>query len=452
MERDKLIELLNSLEVRYPVNEWQIHGVHVWPIIKVKLLIDWNKSSQTVVPPASKMQLLKGSLKGLMKYGKMLMTKTKLPSELYCLAPHFRYYDNGTFINRYFNSLISETSGQKDFWLFDYGSGSSDYRKNVDYKDKTLFLEEIRYFALTIRELTWHRYKALNWEEFDSFLNEINTALGSKALTKEKIVRQYVYIEALKNLYKPILKRNKVSDIYILCYYVSEMYAMNLAASELGIRSHDIQHGGQGNAHVAYANYNVVPGSGYKLLPKNFWCWDSASANVISKWANKSSYHSVEVKGNPWVEYCKIHFKNLDVTNRKIILYTLQPIGDSILDPFILEAIHNTPADYVWWLRLHPRQMDAKPKLVDLLKKNSVYNKVEINRAIELPLPALLENCHVHISKFSGSILEAHMLEKKTIIISQTGVESFPEVINSEFGKVVLSENSNDLLREIVFS
>jgi hypothetical protein len=450
MERDKLIELLNSFEVSYPVNEWQIKGVHVWPIIKVKLLIDWNKSSQTKFTSASKMQLLKGSLKGIIKYAEVLMTKKKLHSELYCLAPHFRYNNNGTFINRYFNNLIAETYGQKDFCFFDYGSGSSDYKKNVDYKDKTLFLGDIKYFALTIRELTWRKYKSLKWEGFDSFLSEINTALGSKALTKEKIIRQYAYIEVLKNLYKPILKRNKVSDVYILCYYVSEMYAMNLASSELGIRSHDIQHGGQGNAHVAYANYNVVPASGYKLLPKNFWCWDQASADVIAKWASKSNYHSVEVKGNPWVEYCKIHFHGLEVTNRKMILYTLQPTGKAILDPFILEAIHDTPSDYVWWLRLHPRQLDFKQHLIELLKKNSIYDKVEIEKAIELPLPALLENCHVHISKFSGSILEAHMLRKKTIIISQTGVESFPEVVNSSFGKVVLSEKSNDLLREVV--
>ena len=41
------------------------------------------------------------------------------------------------------------------------------------------------------------------------------------------------------------------------------------------------------------------------------------------------------------------------------------------------------------------------------------------------------------------------MMEVKTIILSSIGVESFPEVANTEYGLIHLEENSNILLNQI---
>ena len=267
--------------------------------------------------------------------------------------------------------------------------------------------------------------------------------------SKIVIIKQFIYIKILKSIYKKILLKNNIDEVYILCYYVSEMYAMNLATSELDIPSWDIQHGGQGGLHIAYTNFNAIPKTGYKLLPKKFWAWDTASASEIAKWVSTQEFHDVEAKGNPWIEYCVRRYTAEIDTTKKIILYTMQPIGDSLLDPYIIDTIKKTPPDYIWWLRLHPRQLKEKAKLYNLLDKYNLLNRVNIEDATKLPLPGILAKTFIHISKYSGSILEAYMMEVKTIILSSIGVESFPEVANTEYGLIHLEENSNILLNQI---
>ena len=192
--------------------------------------------------------------------------------------------------------------------------------------------------------------------------------------------------------------------MFILCYYVSEMYAMAMAANQLGISSCDIQHGGQGKLHLAYSGFNNIPENGYKLLPKRFWVWDKDSSLEIEKWISKQSYHEVFIKGNPWIEYCVKEYTSEIDTAKKIILYTMQPMGAHLLDPYIIDAIVKTPPDYIWWLRLHPRQLKEKAKLYNLLDKYNLLNRVNIEDATKLPLPGILAKTFIHISKYSGSI------------------------------------------------
>lgn len=455
MDRKEHIAWLNSMEEKYPVNEWQIDNVHIWPLIKVKLSLENFKKSNVSIslsPLSKKKQFLK-ILKGFYFFCQLFFKKkNKRPMHIYCLASHFRYNHDQNLINRYFNQLIEkDINSKRSYKILDYSNASTEYSKKIDFFPQTIFLDKLKYFALALRKLKLREYKnsTQNWRGFDSFLIELNSKSSKSTLTRSSVVKQYVFIDSLRKIYKIILEKYNVENVYILCYYVSEMYAMNLAASDLGISNWDIQHGGQGSLHPAYANFNHIPPSGYKLLPKYFWCWDNYSALEITKWAQNQAYHKVEVKGNPWVEYVSKNLSSEIDEERQIILYTLQPLNDNILDPYIIKTISKTPDNFIWWLRLHPRQLEQKQKLISILKVNNIFHKVEIEKAISLPLPIILNKCIVHISKYSGAILEAYMLKKVTIIISSVGVESFPEVVRSDYSRVVLKESSEELLTEI---
>lgn len=455
MDRKEHTEWLNSIEQRYPVNEWQINNTHVWPLIKVKLSLEYSKKlavSKSLSPLLLPKQLI-DVLKGLWFFAQLYLKKdSKLPSNFYCLASHFRYSDGQNLINRYYNQLIARDQKNKfDFKILDYSTTSDEYKNKIDNNSQTIFLDKIKYLALVLRTFSFKKYKHStdNWKEFDRFLEEVKSKSSKNNLTRNILMRQYAYIDVLSRIYKIILKKYKVDNVYILCYYVSEMYAMNLAASDLGINNWDIQHGAQGNLNTAYANFSKIPLTGYKLLPKWFWCWDNDSAAGIKKWTQNQSYHNVEVKGNPWIEYVIQNLSSKIVSQKQIILYTLQPIKDGVLEDYIIKAISDTPEIFIWWLRLHPRQLEQKKELITLLKNNNIFHKVEIEKATTFPLPVILNNCFVHISNFSGAILEAYMLKKTTIIISPIGVESFPEVVDSEYSRIVLNENSEELLNEI---
>ncbi|CAM4240041.1 hypothetical protein [Gillisia hiemivivida] len=452
MNREQYAELINKLEESYPVNDWKIKGVNVWPLIKMRLSFAYHNSS-TKKHTETRLAKLRKIFIGIFYIVKFFFTKkNNKQAKLFCLAPHFRYYDGRKFINRYFNRLIDDClKSDSSFYFAEYGNTKSFYRKNLDYPDVTIYLEGIKYISLIIREFTWKKHlKDSKWEHFEDFIEEVNDKLGRLTINKSDIVKQFAYIDLLKYFYKKVLFKYNVQEIYILCYYVSEMYAMNLAASEMNLSNYDIQHGGQGNLHFAYANYNVVPLKGYKLLPKYFWVWNRASGDEIENWTRKQNYHKVFHGGNPWIDYC---IKNLSPevsSGKKIILYTLQPIGEKLIDEYIIEAIKKTPRNYVWWLRLHPRQLGEKSKLEQVLFKEGINCLVNIEDATKLPLPGILNETSVHLSKFSGSILEAFMMSKKSIILSSIGVETYPEVVDSEYGIVYLGTNSDVLLELIL--
>ena len=455
MNREEFTVFIKNLEEKYPVNEWKIDGVHVWPLIRIRLTFAYNTNSKPIGKESSSVSTIykaKKAFLGLLDLAKLLFrNKSKISTKIFCLAPHFRYYDGKQYVNRYFNQLIEDSRNQGDEFLFaEYGNTSIEYRENMDFPNKTVFFENLKYLALFIREFTWKRYSnGADWPMFELFLKEVNSYSNNKKLSKNLILKQFGYINILKSLYKQILIKYSVNEAYILCYYVSEMYAMNLATAELGITSSDIQHGGQGIHHLAYANFNSIPDTGYKLLPQKFWCWDIASSMVIENWINNQNYHSVEINGNPWLDFCLNKYATQIDSTKKIIIYTLQPMGDTLLDDYVLESIRLSTNDYIWWLRLHPRQLHRKEELIQILNYHGVSDKVEIESALNTPLPAILSKCHIHISKYSGSILEASILKVKSIILDKIGVESFPEVANSEYGIVLLSQDSMHLVQTI---
>lgn len=455
MNREEFVDWVNSLENNYPINEWRIEGVHVWPLIKVKLLFYSGKSNLKKSKGLSKWAKLFKSFIGTFSYINLtLKSKSNSPTSFFCIAPHFRFLNNNkVYLNRYYNQSINEilNSGSQDFRIFDYGESTTDYKDSIDFPKKTIFLGTLKYFALMQRDLILlFKGRKNDWPRFEDFISDINDKIGPNLINANSITRQFVYIEKLKNIYTKLLLKHNVTEVYILCYYVSEMYAMALASNKLGISSCDIQHGGQGNLHLAYSGFNKIPENGYNLLPKKFWVWDKASFVEIQKWVSKQKFHEVFVKGNPWIEYCIQEFSSEIITNRKIILYTMQPIGSELLDKYIIEAIKETPMDYIWWLRLHPRQLQSKTDLKNYFETNGLKEKVNIDDAINLPLPAILSKCHVHLSKFSGSILEAYMMKVKSIIISDIGVKSFPEVVKTEYGLIHLEKDSDILLNQIV--
>lgn len=452
MSGDEASKFVNELENKYPVNSWQIDGIHIWPMIKVKIFFASDRGAQMDNTKGVNTVTLSSILKGFWSYCLFTIRKSYKANHLYCNAPHFRYKQNGQYINRYFNGLMENYRLDTSFLFLEYGNVNEDYRKNIEYPEQTLFVEDIKYAALALRNLQYFFKSKIHWPSFDLFCKEVQDKLGNNKINEKSIIKQYLYINILKKYYKQIIKKYQVENIYALCYYVSETYAMNLAAAECNIDLYDIQHGGQGERHVAYSNYNLVPKSGYKLLPKKFWCWDQASANVINDWVNKQEFHNVDVKGNPWIEHCNKVYRNLEFDDSKIILYTMQPLGEFLLEPYIIETIKNTPLHYKWWLRLHPRQLNQKTKLLELLKENGILSKVELDLSTELPLPVILNNVHMHISKSSGSILESYMLHKKSIIISETGVAMYPDVVKSNYGLVTLTESPAELLDLILNS
>src|SRR5690606_25150025 len=112
----------------------------------------------------------------------------------------------------------------------------------------------------------------------------------------------------------------------------------------------------------------------------------------INKWLKDNSYYDVLNKGNPWIDFILKHDNSIINEKRDIILYTLQ---QEYLDDYILDAIKQTPTQFIWWIRLHPRMTQAKKQIENQLLERDIQQKVEIEKATLIPLPIILKNSKI---------------------------------------------------------
>ena len=128
------------------------------------------------------------------------------------------------------------------------------------------------------------------------------------------------------------------------------------------------------------------------------------------------------------------------------ILYTLQPLAIHVLfTDNLIESIRNS--NIKWFIRLHPRQFNQLQDIISFLNDNGLTKFVEIDLASKLPLPTLMKNCLLHISNYSGAIIEAQLLGKFSIIINEIGKYNFKNLINL---KQAIYLNSNEITADLI--
>lgn len=441
-KRLEIIDLLNSIENKELHKQLIYKKTNYWVVLKMKLLLDIFSKNL----PKSKTS--KSFFNGF--HTKFLFdffsSKSNFSKQLYCLDTHFRQEVEGKYVNKFFNQFIAKSNN--NFLFLEYGNSNNKYRENVDYFEQTKYLYEWKILLMIKRNILLLFFKPKPNLNFNEIVSIINSKEGNTNLNSFEFQKQLIYINDLRILFKIFLKRHKIEDVFLCGYYNTEMFAMIWACKELNIKTSDIQHGGQGKMHVAYSDFNLNKDE-ITFLPNEFLCWDDESANHIKKWSIKHEEVKVKVTGNLWIKFCKDKY-NLKEQDKNIfrILFTLQPLNSILIDQYIIDTIKKCPNTIEWWIRLHPRQTNLIDSL-NLIFKNNEINNVIIEEATYMPLPQVFSLVNLHISKFSGSIIEASQMNIKTIIIDEIGVQSFQEIINSDLAVSELSRNSNSLLNLI---
>ncbi|PKV63224.1 hypothetical protein [Pontibacter ramchanderi] len=451
MERNKIIKSIIDFEGKYDVASWKINDIHIWPVIRLDLFFShWNKHKSTEkIKRANKSSLIQDFLYSIF----FILKKFKKSNVVFAGANSHRSWLNEKNINKYFDPLLDylEDKNGKSFYLLEYDGVRESFDKFYK-KSRIIELYRILHIAKIFERFRWK----LKTKKFNSQLLGYNAFLIDaeaegfeiSGLKIEKLERKLSQIETYSTVFEIFFKKVNATHCFALCYYSKEMLAFNLAAYRLGVKSFDMQHGTQGPLHVAYTKWSNIPTKGYELLPKTFWCWDEDSCSHIGIWTDTTNNHSVIAGGNPWLSYLTYAKNNSFELPEKIILYTLQPIAP-ILDDYILKVIAKTANSYNWFIRLHPRQMHQYDTLIKLLEKHDLKNKVNIKDATDIPLPDLLKRTTIHISKFSGSILEAAQIGVPTIIIDEIGVASFNNLINHKLAFPLIDEDSTKLIELI---
>lgn len=214
--------------------------------------------------------------------------------------------------------------------------------------------------------------------------------------------------------------------LFCYCYYDDQINDMLYAANELHINTIEYQHSSITNTHFAYAAWEQIDNI-HKHFPKEFWVWRDEDATLIkNSFCGEKYIPVVKVVGN---RYLETSIKNNSKRNESVtdnILICLQ--GQWI--PNFLEDFIKSDSSHNWYIRLHPRHPQDKPKLDSLILEKK--SKLFVKEANERDLYDVLNDVSAVITSFSGTAIEAEGFGKKVIIYGEEGYNSYKEKIEND--------------------
>ncbi|MDN3666494.1 hypothetical protein ACFFU1_13325 [Algibacter miyuki] len=109
---------------------------------------------------------------------------------------------------------------------------------------------------------------------------------------------------------------------------------------------------------------------------------------------------------------------------------SLQTSPLELLTREVISLIYNSK--YHWVLRLHPRNETPLIDIKNFLIQNRIDHNTEIQTAEDIPLPYVLTKSILHITNYSGCVIEALTLNTVTVIIHNVGFEMFRNYIDDK--------------------
>ncbi|MFA6060417.1 MAG: hypothetical protein WC756_19615 [Taibaiella sp.] len=451
MTREQLIDLLNRLEQKYPVEKWKVESMDIWPIVKTILFFEAYKSIENIGFQDKMLRVqrffgrefssIRNRIKSKINTDRQIVladiTEEHKINEIdlfFSSAVTYRSEYNNQSFSRYFDPLMDEAEllGKKAL-LFEYAN----YDNPNVYKEQRVInaAKKYKHFQSVFPKSTVD-FSGL--QQFNQLIREFPV---SSFVLKWKIARAIKQTLIWEMLWTNQLQKTMPQIAMGICYYNWPMFGLKLACNKRSIPFIDMQHGGQGILHPSYTFNKKI--AQLNLLPDYFWLWDKASADHLAQWIDNKD--RIILNGNPWHGFLaeKAMDNNYPVEEKKVIVYTLQT-GLSIPE-FLLETIRTTPDHFIWYIRFHPRMTTSERKNINKKLNSSVAGGVvNLSDANTEPLPLLLSKALVHLSAYSGSITEAALKGVPVnITFDQIGKHSFANLI--EEGKCLFFDKEGKL-------
>ena len=436
-----------ELEQKYPVNHWRIYGVDVWPYIRIKLYIFLLNlgSNKPKVDSAYSLTKRKHPVIGrLIKApGSLINALTILcpffirlkPKKILFIGSHFhRTKQNGVFFNRLFDAMVDTHQLQDEVYMIEF---EKVYEKNYNqkailplhkYLDQYKLLKKLEGLFVPPEKVSMklNGYETFYEELIREFPDARNLNISIEALRHwaQKLNRT-------KGFFTRLYEKTKPEKIIFLSYYgYDDLAAAILAAHKLGIKTIDFQHGPQTNVHMAYTSWTKHPPRPYNIMPMEYWNWDQKSKENIEEWAVKTKFIQAKLVGHPYLTYCLKDFKKENY--KKNIFFSLQTLPlEEMLPPAFLSLIKEL--DFQWVFRMHPRSNFTQKELEAFLTKSEFKKEIyTIEEASDTPLPQSLSMAQLHVTNFSGCVIEAKMLNIPSIIIHESGKDIFRTYIDDK--------------------
>ncbi len=429
MKTSDAFKLIVQIEGSVNTDVFTWKGFNTWPLIRQILWVELTSTT-------SNNKIVKKRY-----IPEVFATIKKLVLAVYCSFSEAQVRKNNTkiFISRpvYLQEIHSERFFDRIvdpiIESLDENEKITKYYVSQIPKEKELmhkFLVMYQSFSFNVVILTAEQKKVLYQIECLSSVSSLELQQRYKKMLRS-FIRWFVSAKRI------LSKQKKLREIYLTSWYFPDMMGVCAAASELGIKTIDVQHGKQGKYQAMYSGWTKIPESGYALMPDNFWCWGQPSCDHILSSSPNRKKHIPFIGGYPWIGYYK---KNLIPVDSKIIgseirvLVTMQPpqgenterIPDFIVDFLLSNQIENINFTF----RLHPNDVKGKSYCVNRLSliDPDIYN---IDSGKSNLYDAFMTSTH-HITAYSSCCYEAQVFEVPTLLYGSESKEIYSEDINNK--------------------
>jgi hypothetical protein len=460
-ELNEFVVFLHQIENDIDIEKFRVNGIDYWPRIRCSI---WMKYRQFYLSKGKKtyrtvekdftyklLSLLRSFFKGHLFYLFRFRKLRKSDILFFGDVSSLRNASDvqGLFNDNFFDPLITKFSGKQSVFIIRQNfaflrpiKGLNDYHvMGLDFLlyslKALLFFRKTRFPLEFIQEL--ERIKC-NYDNIIDFIPTLNY-----------LSRHIRMSNSFSSLMVKYLKHVDPKFVFVTHYNSHLSTSMIYAAKILGIPVVDVQHGVINQLHPTYSftNQNI-----FKLnsIPHAFIINDKKSYDILAKWVPLKRIHSLSNSNQDQGIKSKlgsIFFETIEtnLNRRKLILISLSwenGINDLIMD------IVNKSNDIAYYLfRLHPSTSIIEEKnLKKILQRKLFHKNYNIHRAKDVTLDLLLEMVDLHITECSTIVAEALKFGKRSIVVSQIGLEYYIDLVQS--GIILFSQNTLEILNYLI--
>lgn len=442
--------MLLTMESQFPVETWKVNSIAVWPYIRIKLYIHFlsrlNTTSQ-VKPEIKKSQdMIQRKAKNKMTQAISVVKAGWLLHKMYSKIKPKKHLFFGSHIhrvrlgdeqfNRFYDPIVDYFDLKEDVVMIEYQK----IHKNTFNMEAVMSLKEHLDNYKLLKKLPFGVQHSVTNSAFESYhhfleaLAPLVERLDTLRLSIDQLEKWVLKVEGVQGFFEKLFRKMRPEHIVFQGYYgLDDLYAAMLTANTMGIETIDMQHGPQTEVHMVFSAWTKFPKESYSLMPVTYWNWDETSKLNIEAWSHAQERITAKVIGQPWVGYWLAKNANQSF-DRAYIFFSLQthPFTlEEMITPAIIECMRQTSQP--WLLRLHPRNHIPVSEIRQYITDHGILeSKFTIQDAFEMPLPESLLRSFIHITNFSGCLIEAYLLGIPTIVIHEVGLEVFAPYIDEK--------------------
>lgn len=425
MTGKELIQAFQMLEKKYPVNQWKIKKVHVWPLIRLCLAAECH-NRHFGAKKNTKSSLLTKYQRYLKWLGTYIGTSGMFFFRDYKHNQKIQSSDvvlfgeavsravqmpSGEFFDHILDPIREELT-RRGYSVFEFERIAPSYYRGQRWSCSNIVDMQVLKILIK-RKLIGNDntadYEFLAFDEFQSDLVKYKFDVN----VLSSIVTHTLLLVDLAEWFEIKLRLIRPSLVLLVSWHGDCQMALTMAAKRLRIPVVDVMHGGSAanGCNYAYSNWTSIPSQGYEIMPNYFWVYSQSDCDAIRLWGKKAVLPILG--GRPmnlvWCNPTKgsialsfrdrcMQFKNGD---RPIILLTL---AWEVEYPNWLIDFINFDIRYTWLIRFHPHIDDYQRDFVSrlILKDNIFLEKVDF-----FPLEILLQNVDIHLTMISSVIADA---------------------------------------------